>query len=299
MTPYLPVERNFLGLDEPFCRPETAGVVLLTAPFELTSTYGRGSEHGPQAILDASHEVELFDARLGFEPYKAAGGIATLPPVDVVGCSAPVLAERLRAAAAKWIERGKFVVTIGGEHSAIVGAVQAHCEAFEQLTVLQLDAHSDLRSSYLDDPWNHACAMARIRDFHSAIVQVGIRSQAVEERTLAEKEKMPVFYAHDIHEEGDAWIDRVIEATDRYVYVTFDCDVFDPAIMPATGTPEPDGLTWRQVNSLLARLCKERELVGLDVSELLPLAGLLHPQFMVAKLIYRTIGYRLQPDRTG
>jgi len=287
-------ESNFLALPQAHAHPETAGVVLIPAPFEETSTYGSGSADGPRAMIEASHEVELFDAELGFEPFQAAGGIATLAALEVAGCDGQSLAQRLYREVLPWIDRQKFVVTLGGEHTAVLGALRAHCESYKDLTVLQLDAHSDLRPAYAGSAWNHACSMARVLDFHDDVVQVGIRSQAKEERAFAEERGIPVFHAHEIHRDPawqGAWVREVVAAVNRNVYITFDCDVFDPSIMPATGTPEPGGLTWRQINALLARLSSERNVVGLDVSELAPIPGLRHPQFTMAKLIYRLIGW--------
>lgn len=297
MTSFLSAEANFLALDAEWSHPDTAGVIVQCAAFERTSSFGLGSALGPQALLNASHEVELFDAALGFEPYLAAKGIATMTPLDISGCDGAGLAERLCRATAQWIERQKFVVTLGGEHTSIVGAVRAHCQAFSDVTVLHLDAHSDLREDYQGDPWSHACAMARVLDFHDHLVQGAIRSQERVEREASEARGVPVFYAHEIHDReasGEDWIGDMIRATRSRVYVSFDCDALDPSIVPATGTPEPGGLTWRQVDRLFARLCAEREVIGLDVSELAPLEGERRSEFTVAKLVYRILGRRFE-----
>lgn len=182
---------------------------------------------------------------------------------------------------------------MGGEHTSIVGAVKAHSRFYEPLTVIQFDAHSDLRDEYQGNPWSHACAVRRILDFHADVVQVGIRSQAMEERAFTDTQNIPVFYAHEIHENDAAgvdWIDALIKLCKNNVYVTLDCDVFDPSVIPATGTPEPGGLTWNQMNRLFKRLVKERRLVGLDISELSPIENLVFPQFTVSKFIYRILG---------
>ncbi len=294
MTGYLPPDRNFLAIPDEISNPETAGVIVLPVPFERTTSYRKGAGQGPQAIIDASHQVEFFDAVLGIEPVQAAGGIATLTPRGVAGLSAEELAESLRESVSDWLKREKFVVTLGGEHTSVVGAIKAHCEAFDDLTVVQLDAHADLRPEYEGDPWSHACAAARILDFHDSLVQVGIRSQDRDERTYSEEHKIPVFYAHEIHrcqEDREDWIGLIVRSTRKRVYLTFDCDVFDPSVVPAVGTPEPGGLTWSQVDRFLARICREREVVGIDFSELSPISGLEYPQFNMAKLVYRFIGY--------
>lgn len=296
----LPISRNFLALERSQSALQTSSVVIQQAPFERTTSYGKGAAKGPQAILKASHQVELFDAALGLELVSAIPGIATLPPVAPGNRDGRQYAQALRDETAHWIQQGKFVVTLGGEHTAIVGAIQAHCEAWEDLTVLQLDAHSDLRDEYDGSPWNHACAMARVLDFHSHIVQMGIRSQCREEREKTEVLRTPVIYAHQIltapHGE-ESWIKRVIGACRKRVYVTFDCDVFDPAVIPATGTPEPGGLNWQHVDGLFRRLCNVRDVVGLDISELAPIPGIHHPQFSLAKLLYRFLGIRFQDVR--
>ena len=290
-----PKGRAFLEPAAHSGNPADAAVMILPVPFEATSTFGSGSHRGPSAILSVSTELELFDAVLGREPYLDCGGIATLRPLDVADHTGKSLCDRLSKEVNTWLAQGKFVITLGGEHTSVVGAIHAHCEFFEDLTVLTVDAHSDLRDTYLNDPWNHACAMARVLDFHDAMVQVGVRSQDRSERVRAESAGLPIFYARRIHEceaKGDDWMAEVIGAMRKRVYISFDCDALDPAILPATGTPEPDGLTWHQVDGLLARLCLEREVVGFDVAELAPVEGLLHPQFTIAKLIYRFIGRR-------
>jgi len=293
----LPVDRNFLGIEAADSDPTTSGVIVVLAPFEATSSYGQGSCDGPEAILDASHQVEFFDAALGFVPYEACGGIATLEPIACEGCDGEAIARKLRDAVAPWLPKGKFVITLGGEHSSIVGAVQAHCEHFDDVTVLHFDAHTDLRPEYEGTPWNHACAAARVRDFHKDMVQVGIRSQDAHERRVIDSENIPCFYAHSIYEKeraGVDWVGEVIAATKQRVYITFDCDVFDPSIISATGTPEPGGLTWYQLDTLFARLFREREVVGMDISELSPIPGQTVSEFTIARLIHRLIGYRFQ-----
>jgi agmatinase len=237
--------------------------------------------------------VELFDVDLGYEPHAEAGGIATLAPLLVSAPDSKTMAERLERVVARWIRTEKKIVTLGGEHTSVVGAIAAHARRWPDLTVLQLDAHSDLRPAYQEDPWSHACAMARVLDFHQDLIQVGIRSESKEEHEFVRAREIPVFYGnaiHDMHEDGADWIGPIIERCSQSVYVTFDCDVLDPSMMPATGTPEPGGLTWRQLDKFLALLCRLRNVVGIDVSELSPVPGLNFPEFTVAKLVNRFIG---------
>jgi agmatinase len=298
MIGILPPEEGFLYPPGDFAQLPTAGVVVIPVPMESTSTYGQNSCLGPEAILEASRQVEFFDAALGCEPFRACGGIATTMPLDVENVDGQELTQQLCDAVTHFLKQKKFVVVIGGEHTSVLGSVKAHCAYFPDVTVLQLDAHSDLRDSFEGSPWNHACAMARVLDFHDSLVQVGIRSQDISERCCADEHAIPNFYAHDIHnweEERVDWIAKVVSATRPRVYITLDCDVMDPSVIPATGTPEPGGLTWRQMDRLISRLCREREVVGLDISELAPIEGMAASQFTIAKLIYRFLGYRFAP----
>lgn len=295
MRDFLAANQRFLGLDDRQADPDESEIIVLPVPFERTSSFGIGSAAGPEAILRASREVELYDTELGFEPWAAAGGIATLQPLALEpDDDGKAVMESVDRVVSYWRERRKMVVTIAGEHTGVVGAVRAHTRSAAEVTVLQLDAHSDLRDSYLDDQWNHACTMARVLDFHDDVVQVGIRSESLEDRSLADARGVRVFRASKILDDADQgrdWIAPVLEACAERVYVTLDCDVLDPAILPATGTPEPGGLSWRQINALLEHLCRARRVIGFDVSELAPLAGFNHPQFTVAKLIARFMGW--------
>ncbi|MBN1295940.1 agmatinase [bacterium] len=283
---------SFLGLESEHTDPDRSEVVIVPVPFERTSTFGAGSAEGPRSIVQASCEVELFDCDIGWETFRETRGVVTDEPV--IAESSESVCSALDAVVSRWIDAGKTVITVGGEHTSIVGAVKAHCRRWQPVTVIQFDAHSDLRESYLDDPWNHACAMARILEFTPRLVQVGIRSQAAEERERADDLKLPVLYAHAVHAAdaaGQDWITPIVDLCTMDVYITFDCDVFDPAVIPATGTPEPGGLTWSQVDRFIEGLTQRRNLVGFDISELAPVPGLHHPQFTIAKMIYRWMGH--------
>lgn len=293
-------KENFLAISTKFSHPDTAKVIILPVPFEKTSTFGKGSKKGPEAIINASHEVELYDSFLRFEPFQTCGGIATLAPLKTKGYAGEKLAKELESEVNYWLEQGKFVVTIGGEHSSIVGAVYAYTKRYKPLTIIQLDAHSDLRSSYLNEKWNHACAMARILDRHDGkLIQIGIRSEAPEEPAIIKTlgERVTTFYAHTIHKEGEKIFPKILSELSEYVYITFDCDAFDPSIIPSTGTPEPGGLSWEWVNRFFEILSLHKKIVGFDVSELSPIPYLHYPQFTIAKLIYRLIGYIFNPDK--
>jgi len=287
-------KENFLALPIEHSHPDTAKVIILPVPFEKTSTFGKGSKRGPEAIINASHEVELYDTVLGFEPFQTCGGIATLTPLKTKGYSGEKLAKVLETEVNYWLEQGKFVITIGGEHSSIVGAVYAYIKKYEPLTIIQLDAHSDLRSSYLNEKWNHACAMARILDCHDGkLIQIGIRSEAPEEPAIIKTlgKRVTTFHAHTIHQEGEKIFTKILSELFEYVYITFDCDAFDPSIIPSTGTPEPGGLSWEWVNHFFEILSRNKKIIGFDISELSPIPNLHYPQFTIAKMIYRLIGY--------
>lgn len=287
---------NFLGLEAELAAWEQARGVVLPVPYESTTSYGGGTRFGPEAVLRASRYVELYDEELGFEP--ATCGIATLPALalPVRGPEAAVAAleaafdEILDAAASR------FVVTVGGEHGLTPALVRVHARRLaasgQELSVLQLDAHADLRDSYEGSPHSHACAMARCADV-ARVVGVGIRSLSREEaqRLDEDRERHVAVFAHEIGRDPN-WMDRVFASLRSPVYVTVDVDVFDPAFMPATGTPEPGGLSWTQVTSLLREVFRRFDVVGADVVELAPLPGFHAADFAVAKLVYKLFGYR-------
>jgi len=289
--------RNFLGLDEATSDFETARALILPVPYEATVSYGAGTRNGPAAILAASRYIELYDQELDAEPYRA--GVATLPELHLTGAGPEAAVRELRQAYEALLDSGpgKFVVLLGGEHSVSSAPVLAWADRLaareKRLSVLQLDAHTDLRPEYEGSSYSHAAVMHRV---HEAVdlVAVGIRSLTREEMELARgSEHIHLFLADDIHE-GDAWIDRVLERLGPDVYLTFDVDAFDPSIVPATGTPEPGGLQWYPVLKLLRRVFRERTVHAADVVELAPIPGFHAPDFLVAKLVYKLIGYRFE-----
>lgn len=272
---------TFLGLP-PDATRGLRGAAVVPVPYDGTSTWHKGADAGPQALLEASEAVELYDIETGLEPWR--GGIRTLSalecPADPQAMSAVV-----RAAVASILDGGELPVVIGGEHSVTIGAVEAAADRFEDLTVLQIDAHADTREEYEGSTHNHACVMARARE-RCGIVQVGIR--AVDAAEVPGIDPARVFWAHDIVPVADdAWMDRVISLLTPNVYVTIDLDAFDPSLIPATGTPEPGGLGWYTVNALLRRVARASRVVGFDVVELLPSEGHHASAFAAAKLVYR------------
>lgn len=274
---------RFLGESDQQTNLEDSAIVILPVPFDLTSTWQKGADRGPSAILDASPHLEFYDIETDSEVYKR--GIYT--DINVTADNPEEMIARVQHAVLNHINQERLVVTIGGEHSVAIGSVKAYATKHKDLTVLQLDAHSDLRESYQGSKYNHACVMARIKEL-CPITQVGIRSMDREEKPSLDRNR--VFFAHDIHETSD-WIDRVVSTLSDTVYVTLDLDVFDSGIMPSTGTPEPGGLNWHQVTRLLKTVASAKKVVGFDVVELCPSPVNKAPDFLAAKLIYTFLSY--------
>ncbi len=276
---------DFGDFDDKFHDPNTARVVLLPVPYDATSTYIKGSGIGPAAILEASYQLENYDIETNSEPYKV--GIHTAEPVTENSSPEKMIAA-VHNKTAEYLSKDKFVVTIGGEHSVSIGAIQAHAEKVKDLGVLQLDAHADLRDEYQGSKFNHACVMARVKEF-CPVVQVGIRSMDIEEKKVMTAGS--VFFAEDIHKDR-SYIESVIDKLTDNVYITIDLDVFDPSVMPSTGTPEPGGMLWYDVLALLRAVCKKKNVVGFDIVELCPNENNKAPDFTAAKLIYKTLAYK-------
>jgi agmatinase len=279
---------TFLGLPAEHTGFEEAGVVLLPVPYEATVSWMSGTKHGPGAIMTASHYVELYDHQLDCEPYTV--GIHTLPELLLTSEGPEPALRELRGVMDALLATGKFVVMIGGEHSLSSPPILAHADRLgdKRLSVLQLDAHTDLRTEYGGTPFSHACVMHRVHE-RVDLVPVGIRSLTSEERSLMREKNIPVVFAHEL--DTDDWIDRTLDALGPDVYITFDVDYLDPSVMPSTGTPEPGGGSWNPTMRLLERVFRERRVVGCDVVELAPIAGMVAPDFLAAKLIYKMVGF--------
>lgn len=281
------VETVFLGIPEEFTNPDTARAAIIPVPYDRTSSWKKGADKGPAALINASGTVELFDIETKSEPYR--DGIATLPPVECAGPPeemSAMVAERTSAVLAK----KQIPVVLGGEHSVSIGAVQATAKRYPKLSVLQIDAHGDTREEYEGSTHNHACIMARAREV-AEIVQVGIR--AIERDEYERMDLDRVYFAHDIakarQNRDDAWMDRIVDQLTDHVYLTIDLDAFDPAFIPATGTPEPGGLDWYTVNELIRRVIAKKTIVAFDVVELLPTPGEHASDFFAAKLVHRIL----------
>jgi agmatinase len=294
---------TFLGLDEEGSAFGGARSVILPVPYESTTSYGGGTAAGPGAILEASRYVELYDQELDGEPWTS--GIATLPQLQLTGAGPAAAMAELREAYDRVLEAAgdRFVLMLGGEHSLSGPPIQAWLERLavgaageaasgRGLSVLQIDAHTDLRPEYEGTPHSHASVMHRVHDRVDALVAVGIRALTSEEVALVRsRDNLHVFYADDVHD-SEAWIDDVVGRLGPDVYLSFDVDGLDPSLVPSTGTPEPGGLEWYPVLKLLRRVFAEKTVHAADIVELAPIPGYHAPDFLVAKLAYKMIGYR-------
>jgi agmatinase len=277
---------NFGGLPPQHSGAAEARIAIVPVPYDGTSTWIKGADKGPEAIIRASANMELYDIETDSQVYQE--GIFTDSPVVAEDMAPAAMVEAVQRRVQGHLANRKFVVVVGGEHSVSVGTVRAHAERYPGLSVLQLDAHSDLRDEYEGSRYNHACVMARIREI-CPIVQVGIRSMDISEKPALAEDR--VFFAERIHD-SLAWIDQVVARLTEQVYITIDLDVFDPSIMPATGTPEPGGLRWYDVLTLVRTVCRRKTLVGFDVVEMCPVEGNWAPEFLAAKLVYKILSYK-------
>ena len=286
---------NFGGLPEEYSKEEGSAIVILPVPYDGTSTWGKGADKGPEAILEASANMELYDIETESEVYL--NGIYTADPVKE-NDSPDEMVKSVFNRVTGFLKAGKFPVILGGEHSVTIGSILAFANHYPDLSVLQLDAHTDLRDEYEGSKNNHACVMARAREV-AQIVQVGIRS--MDSGEIPSMDQQRVFYAHQVNKD-DSWMEKAIDLLSDNVYITLDLDAFDPSIMPSTGTPEPGGLGWYQVMDLIDKLVSRKNLVGFDVVELSPLDSNKAPDFMAAKIVYRFLSMlynkkRIQPNK--
>lgn len=288
-----PKKVNYFGLPEEFSSPENSKVVILPVPYEATTSYGQGTKNGPAAILEASQQVELFDDELWVEPYKI--GICTGDEIKmgaVSGSTKQPFVE-LTDAVRPLVEFSKFPIVLGGEHSLTLGAVKACNHKYPDLSILQVDAHCDLRPSYEGNPHSHASVSYQLYKSlkRPLITQVGIRNVSMDEVAWMEEEQpnINIFWARN----KDKWnFHDIVETLSENVYLTIDVDGLDGSIMPSTGTPEPGGMDWYQLMELIKQVCVRRNVVACDIVELSPIKGLNAPDFLVAKLLYKLVGYR-------
>ncbi|MFH1478250.1 MAG: agmatinase [Candidatus Omnitrophota bacterium] len=277
----------FGGKDTDFTAFNHSKAVIVPVPYGKTVSYKKGTEHGPLAILKASDNLELFDEELNLETYKF--GIATLPFLKVGGLKPEKMISRVEKNVSKVLEKEKFPIVIGGEHSVTIGAIKAVRKKHSDFSVLYFDAHSDLRDSYNHSKYNHACVARRILEY-AGIVEVGIRSFSKEENDFSVENKLNVIKMLDVLEDKDIK-NSIKRGLKQKVYISIDLDVFDPSIMPSVGTPEPGGMSWYGFLNILKEVIKEKHIVGFDVVELCPTRNMVRSDFFAAKLIYKTLGY--------
>lgn len=283
-------DSNFLALEDPaFYSYENARFVIQQLPYEHTSSYLQGSAKGPAAILSASHFVEFYDEELDRESFRL-GGIATLPPLDFTGKFDYDAVDLIERTTDQLINDGKFVVSLGAEHTVTFPLVKSHVKKHGSISVLQLDAHSDLRHTYHDNLWSHASVMARVNELGLNIVQIGIRAQCKEEAELIRKSpNIHTFYAHQVRRNPN-WMEEALNALGDKVYLTVDADGFDPSVIPCVGTAEPNGLYWDETIRFLSLVASRKTIVGFDVVEVAPCEGQILSEFTLAKLVYKLIG---------
>lgn len=274
----------FLDMEDEFASAENAKYVLLPVPYDGTSTFVKGADKGPQAIIEASDSLELYDTIYNIEAYTA--GIHTDTPINLL-TSPDGMVEAVYQRTKYWLEQQKMVGLLGGEHSVSEGAIRATLERHPNLTVLQIDAHADLRDEYHGSPHNHACVMRRAQTLGANVVQVGIRSVCIEEKSNIVSDNM--FYAHEIVGKHPDWMERVVSRLTGPVYLTIDLDGLDPSVLPATGTPQPGGLSWYELTTLLDKVFRQREVVGFDVVELCPQPDNVISDVLAASLVYKII----------
>jgi len=271
---------------------ENARVVILPIPLDRTTSYVPGTRNGPHEILVASSHVEHWDEETETDVHGI--GICTLPEMELPFPTMDEVMREIRRVATEIVSRDKFPVVLGGEHSITAPVVAALAAQHPGLSVLQIDAHADLRDSFMGTRYSHACAMRRTLEY-ARCTQVGIRSLSTEEAAVVSTLPTTIFYDFNMRQDS-RWVDRVVDSLSDDVYITIDCDGFDPAIMPAVGTPEPGGLSWYEGLALLRRVSERRHVVGCDIVELCPMPGNVAPSYLCARLLYKILSYRFGPE---
>lgn len=273
---------NFLGIPE--VKPEDAEALILPLPLEKTVSYGKGTSAGPREIITASQQVECYDHELGYEVHEQVK-IATLPFLEFPENDLEAIQKKINLAAKPWTD--KFLVSLGGEHSLTPALVKAYQEKYPDLSILYLDAHTDCRDEWGGTKWSHACAARRCQEGGiKNIVWVGVRNTALSEQQYINKEQVNYGNKYDLP--------KILKQLGENVYISFDVDVLDSGIMPATGTPEPGGLNWYQVMEIFEAVTREKNVVGADIAECAPIEKMHAYNFLVAKLAFKLIGYRFR-----
>jgi agmatinase len=272
--------------------PEEARVVVIPVAYDLTTTYAPGARFGPRALLSASTNMELFDEELGYSPIDV--GVHTMGIIEQIASGPDAMVARVAETISEVLRDGRFPILVGGEHSLTIGAVRALKETGRKVTILQFDAHADLRQEYQGSRYSHACVMARARETFPC-VQIGIRSMSEPEHRWIRESRLPLFTARRVHEERQAVVQEILPLLGDDLYLTIDLDVLDPSILPSTGTPEPGGLSWEEILWLIRTLTLRRNVVGFDLMELSPIPALSAPDFLAAKLLNKVLGYTCPP----
>ena len=277
--------RTFGGIGKEYAGLDQSEILLQSIPYDGTSTWGKGADRGFEAFLEATENMELYDIETESEVYRH--GIHILPGITEKASPEAVYKVVLEQTE-KLLSRNKFLTFFGGEHSISIGIIEAYRKVFPDLTVLQLDAHADLRKQYMGSPYNHACAMHMASE-STNLVQVGIRSMDVCEKEYMDPEKC--FFAHNMHS-NRSWEETSIDLMSDQVYLSIDLDVLDPSVMPSTGTPEPGGMDWYMILEYLKKVFMAKNIVGFDIVEFAPIKDLKAPDFLVAKLYYKLLSYK-------
>ncbi|MGN8224452.1 agmatinase [Gracilimonas sp. BCB1] len=275
----------FAGIEGDHNSFENASVLLQSIPYDGTSTWGKGADRGFNAFLDAAENMEIYDLETDSEVYKK--GVHVIDPI-LEDSSPEAMFKAVYDSTKELLTKDKFLTFFGGEHSVSIGIIKAFYEAHPDITILQLDAHTDLRPEYHGSPYNHACAVYDASQ-NTNLIQVGIRSMDSEELKHLDRNKC--YFAEDMYGQTD-WMEGSVSKMTDHVYITLDLDVFDPSIMPATGTPEPGGLDWNTMIRYLKKVFQQKNVLGFDIVELAPIEGLSAPQFLAAKLYYKMLSYK-------
>ena len=283
------MSKTYAGISEEYSKLDNSKIVLIPVPYDGTSTWQKGADKGPDAFLNASENMELYDIETQTEVYRQ--GVYLVNPVTE-NASPEAMVEAVHQTTKKYIKKNKFVTAFGGEHSISIGTIRAFNECYDNLTVLQLDAHADLRKEYQGSACNHACALYEASQTTN-LIQVGIRSMDVMETTVMDTDK--TFFAHDMAVD-DTWMDSAIDLMTDNVFITIDLDAFDPSIMPSTGTPEPGGLLWYETLEFLKQVFEEKNVVGFDIVELCPNKNEGSSDFLAAKLYYKMLSYKFMNE---
>ncbi|CAA0159260.1 Agmatinase [Tenacibaculum maritimum] len=281
--------KTYAGIPEKYAKLETSKIVLIPVPYDETSTWQKGADKGIDAFLEASENMELYDIETNSEVYKE--GIYITEKITEKS-SPEAMVNTVHQLTKKYINKNKFVTILGGEHSISIGTIRAFNECFDNLTVLHIDAHADLRKEYDGSPYSHACAIYEANQ-HTNLIQVGIRSMDISETRVMNRDK--VFFAHEMAT-NEYWMDDVIDLLTNDVFITFDLDALDPSIMPSTGTPEPGGLLWYETLSFLSKVFSKKNVVGFDLVELCPNPNEKSSDFLAAKLYYKMLSYKFSSN---